>query len=170
MKNKSSYRRGFTLIELLVVVLIIGILASIALPQYQKAVEKSRASEALSLLKSIQQAGLVCELEMGIGDDCYYFENLSIELPGLECPTNGAACIGDHFEYWCDEGGCANGYAMRINSEYNYIIQFTGPNFSSNVTRLPNARYCEGRNDKGKEICRVLGGKLVEGQSSLYRL
>ena len=49
-------KKGVTLIELLVVVLIIGILAAVALPKYELAVEKSRAAEPLAVLRSLQNA------------------------------------------------------------------------------------------------------------------
>lgn len=53
MAKKNKNRGGFTLIEVLVVVLIIGILSSIALPQYQKSVVKARIAEAKILVNTL---------------------------------------------------------------------------------------------------------------------
>ncbi len=52
-------KEAFTLIEVLVVVLIISILAAIALPQYKKVVEKAKATQGITMLKSIYQAAVV---------------------------------------------------------------------------------------------------------------
>ena len=53
MNILSKHKEGFTLIELLVVVLILGVLSSIALPQYRRSVERARVAEALTLVRSI---------------------------------------------------------------------------------------------------------------------
>lgn len=49
-------RKGFTLVELIIVVIIVGILASIGLTQYNKVVEKSRAAEARMILGTLRSA------------------------------------------------------------------------------------------------------------------
>ena len=71
--------KAFTLIELLVVVLIIGILAAVALPQYEKAVEKSKSAQALTMLKTVYNAANAYYLANGT--HATSFDELSVDIP-----------------------------------------------------------------------------------------
>ena len=82
-------KKGFTLIELLVVVLIIGILSAIALPQYIKAVEKARASEAIQLLGDLANAERIFHMTTGAYTD--NMELLDMTMPGIVTNTPSQA-------------------------------------------------------------------------------
>ena len=84
MKNN----KGFTLIELLVVVLIIGILAAIALPQYFRAVERSRAAEANTVLGAINHAQAVYHMAHSDPDTAYTTDFGALDTEFVDAARN----------------------------------------------------------------------------------
>ena len=129
MLNKQT-KQGFTLIELLVVVLIIGILSSVALPQYTKAVEKARAAEAWTVMKSVSDAIKILQMEKNNNDtELLNWDELSLTFVHASGASVGQAMTGalrstnylvlKNFQISVDEGGI---YAQRVGSSLSYTL------------------------------------------------
>ena len=77
-------RKGFTLIELLAVVMIIGVLSAIALPQYRKAIEHSRAAEPLTVWSTFSKYANMAFLEKTLSSEAQSEDNYAICRQWLE--------------------------------------------------------------------------------------
>lgn len=73
--------RGFSLIEMLIVGVIIGVLVTLAFPEYRKAVEKSRVAEAITMLGNIMKGEQVHYLDTG--EFTSNLRELLIDVPGM---------------------------------------------------------------------------------------
>ena len=149
-------KRAFTLIELLVVVLIIGILAAIAMPQYQIAVEKARATEALIMVRAIADANRRYYLANGEYTDD--ITNLDIEIPGEDWIYNGMKRKkNNYFDFGTRlSGDDGTGGSIAISNRWPYgddksyyILAYT----DGTLVCVPNANT----NQYAQKICKALG-------------
>ncbi len=155
---RGEENRGFTLIELLVVVLIIGILAAVALPQYQKAVFKSRlagpvlwaqnAEKALQLY--VLQHGYNCEMGTGTVADC----DFDIEInAGLDC-TETSRCTDDYFSY--DISMNPGNYSWTVYLKSDPVDTYFGCTFYENGTRTCSCADDDGYVQEGPWMCEMI--------------
>ncbi len=149
---------GFTLIELLVVVLIIGILAAVAVPQYQKAVAKSRAVEAISMLKALTKAQNVYYLANGTwAEGVNEMKKLDIVVPENQLTgwTGTDAAHPNTYMYSCLNTACIANAANKNMP----MFQVTFPEVPPFVTHK-NFMECStygGKTKIAQEICESLG-------------
>ena len=164
MKNKQA----FTLIELLIVVLIIGILAAVALPQYKIAVAKARLRSLMPLVDA-----LVTSQEsyyLANGKYALRFDDIDINIPTPNSITASNGAWGEiahypHFDLQVISAG-GRAYGMTQGISYGVVMDnYTSADFYT-CKRLA---YASVSSEFPNQIIRGLGGrKLLTANGQNY--
>ena len=147
-------RHGFTLIELLVVVLIIGILAAIALPQYRVAVAKTRFIELQTLGMALRRAEQLYYIANGTYTED--LEELDIDVPGSK---NNLKTIVEGSKYVCSVTTVYNEVACSSKIDTNV------PKFFAYFSENKIVR-CRANNQIQEKVCQAVGGKHYQTSES----
>ncbi|MGN0023809.1 MAG: type IV pilin protein [Candidatus Avelusimicrobium sp.] len=137
--------KGFTLIELLVVVLIIGILSSVALPQYTRAVKKARLTEAWTTLGAIDKAIQIKKMEEGDSRQ-FTFDELDISFIDQNGqPATGNYLATKYFGYELIYNWDSTNQGNRIRANTQLPFGSTDEEYMF-LTVKDGKRYCSGGN------------------------
>lgn len=151
-------KHGFTLTELLVVILIIGILAAVALPQYFNAVNLSRLNALLPTAKALKEAQERVYLASGKYTDTV--TDLDLSAPGVK---NGEKILNEAEQYVLtnqSEDSAAYNAVTAENSKlpHNKLVVYLdhSPNFAGDI-------HCEAltSDEKAMQLCDTQGGTQI---------
>ena len=150
-------KAAFTLIELLVVVLIIGILAAIAVPQYQRAVEKSRMAEAVAIVRAIVNAQHVYYLANATYADT--LAQLDIDVVGEEDNNYLGRKKSAYFSYGATAGpqGEYISIARRLDAQGNsQLAPYYFGVYKDNPTQISCTVHTNYASNIQKQLCNEL--------------